>query len=181
MHFNIFVKKVTSLALILFLGGTSCASYDQYKLITQGFDLPQKIFVYDYYQVWNAVIEVIKANNYDTAEYDMETGLIRSKWIDNTLEMNFSDSFGDSTAIKQSRFKIVFNVIKGFKNNREVGKVVIYRRQFVKNDFLQGWKEIPSDSVLEKTLLYRIERILTINKKLKEIEESAKKSAPAAF
>jgi hypothetical protein len=63
------------------------------------------------------------------------------------------------------------NVIKGYKGSGEVTRVTIYKRQLIEQDFLQGWKESQTDSILEKSILYRIERSLFIDKKLKEIEE----------
>ena len=49
--------------------------------------------------------------------------------------------------------------------------MTIYKRQLINQDFLQGWKVIPSDQIQENTLLYRIERTLSIDKKIKELEK----------
>jgi len=160
---------------------TSCASYDQFKKITQGLDLPYKVFRYPYSHVWAAVKDVVISFNYDQEYINPDTGVIRSKWMENTIELNFSDSFGDSDSVRQARFKLVINVIKGYSVGREVSKVVIYKRQYVKNDFLQGWKEILTDGILEETILYRIERTLLYNKKLKEIQDASKNQAPLDF
>ena len=51
----------------------------------------------------------------------------------------------------------------------------------INKDFLQGWKIIPSDRILEKTLLYRIERKLLIERKLKAIEDQKSKEIEASF
>jgi hypothetical protein len=63
-------------------------------------------------------------------------------------------------------------VVKGFRSSREVTKVTIYKRQLVEQDFLQGWKEMTTDGIMEKTLLYRIERLIANDNKLKEIDKA---------
>ena len=112
---------------------------------------------------------------FDIASQNQEAGVIKTCWIDNTLELNFADSFGTSDSVKAAKFKILVNVVKGFRAGREVAKVTFYKRQLVEQDFLQGWKEIPSDSIQEKTLIYRIERIITIDNKLKDIDKAREK------
>jgi hypothetical protein len=95
--------------------------------------------------------------------------------MDNTLEVNFADAFGSSDAVKAAKFKIVVNVVKGFRSAREVTKVTIYKRQLLEQDFLQGWKAAPTDGIMEKTLLYRIERLIATDNKLKEIDKAREK------
>jgi hypothetical protein len=67
------------------------------------------------------------------------------------------------------------NVVRGFRASREVTKVTIYKRQLMEQDFLQGWKEVSTDGIIEKTLLYRIERLIATDNKLKEIDKARKK------
>ena len=51
----------------------------------------------------------------------------------------------------------------------------------IEQDFLQGWKVVRSDGILEKTILYRISRILSIEGKLKKIEEQKAKELEDNF
>lgn len=153
----------------------SCTSYKQFKYITEEFEIPSKVYKVTYNQAWQAVSDVMK--KYNLEKKDQSAGVIKTRWEDNTLELNFSDSFGTSDAIKGARFKLVINVIKGFRGSREVSKVTIFKRQLIEEDFLQGWKVVPSDGILEKTLLYRIDRILRIESKLKQIEEQRSREA----
>lgn len=160
-----------------FLSG--CASYQQFQYITEEFEVPTEVFKYDYNQTWLAVLNVMK--KYDLELQDQEAGVIKTRWIDNTNEMNFADSFGSKDAIKAAKFKIILNVVKGFRGKREVSKVTVYRRQMVEQDFLQGWKVVPSDAILEKGIIYRIKRNLEIAAKLKKIEEERSKELEATF
>ena len=160
---------IISFLLIL----SSCASYEKFRQITEELDIPAKIYKADYNQTWQAVIQVMR--KYDIAQQNQEAGFIKTRWIDNTLEVNFADSFGSSDAVKAAKFKLIINVVKGFRNSREVTKVTIYKRQLLEQDFLQGWKEVPNDGITEKTLLYRIERLIAIDNKLKEIDKAREK------
>ena len=73
------------------------------------------------------------------------------------------------------------NVVKGFRSTREVAKVTVYRRQMLEQDFLQGWKVVPSDGITEKIILYRIARNLDIARKIRSIEEKKAKELEASF
>ncbi len=180
MNFRvIFRPLLTSAALIFLLVGTSCSSYEQFRYITEEFEIPNKVFRFDYNQTWLAVLQVMKKYNLELT--NQEAGVIKTRWQDNTLEVNFADSFGSSDAVKAARFKLIVNVVKGFRSNKEVTKVTVYRRQMIEQDFLQGWKVIPTDGILEKTILYRIDRNLKIAAKLKQIEEQKAKELEANF
>ena len=148
---------------------SSCSSYKQFEYLTQEVEIPNKVYKSTYTQTWNAVISVV--NKYDLALQNQESGTIKTKWIDNTLKLNFSDSFGSSDSVKAARFKLIINVIKGYKDSREVTKVTIFKRQMIKQDFLQGWKVVPTDRIQEKTILYRIGRSIIIDNKLIRLDE----------
>jgi hypothetical protein len=162
--------------LILFCG---CSSFEQFEYLTREVEIPNKVFKATYTDTWTAVVATI--NKFDLELQNQESGSIKTKWIDNTLKLNFSDSFGSSDAVKAAKFKLIINVIKGFQNSKEVTKVTIYKRQLVNQDFLQGWKVIPSDQIEELTLLYRIERALLIDFKIKAIEKEKVKAEEMKF
>jgi len=155
---------------LLLLATSSCASYEKFRQITEELELPSKIYKGDYNQTWQSVIQVMK--RYDIAQQNQEAGYIKTRWMDNTLEVNFSDSFGTSDKVKAAKFKLVVNVTKGYRLAREVTKVTIYKRQLVEQDFLQGWKDIPSDGIKEQVLLYRIERLIWIDNQLRAIDRA---------
>ncbi len=152
---------------------SSCSSYQNFKHVTEEMEMPSQVYRADFNQTWQAVIQVMK--KYDIASQNQEAGVVKTRWIDNTIEMNFADSFGSSDSVKAAKFKILVNVVKGFRSGKEVAKVTFYKRQLVEQDFLQGWKEIPSDGIIEKTLIYRIERLVSIDNKLKEIDKAREK------
>ena len=165
------MKFYPLIALLLTLSG--CASYEKFRQVTEELEIPAKVYKADYNQTWQAVISVMR--KFDIAQQNQEAGFIKTRWMDNTLEVNFADAFGSSDAVKAAKFKIVVNVVKGFRSSREVTKVTIYKRQLLEQDFLQGWKESPADGITEKTLLYRIERLIATDNKLKQIDKAREK------
>jgi len=152
---------------------SSCANYEKFRQITEEMEMPSTIFKADYNQTWQAVITVMR--KFDIAQQNQEAGFIKTRWMDNTLEVNFADSFGTSDAVKAAKFKLVVNVVKGFRSSQEVTKVTIYKRQLLEQDYLQGWKEVTTDGILERSLLYRIERLIVIDNQLKEIDKQREK------
>ena len=164
--------KFTLLILLLPLFN-GCANYEKFRQVTEEMDIPTKIYRADYNQTWQAVIQVMR--KYDIAQQNQEAGFIKTRWMDNTLEVNFTDSFGSSDAVKAAKYKVVVNVVRGFRASKEVSKVTIYKRQLMEQDFLQGWKEVTTDGIIEKTLLYRIERLIATDNKLKEIDKAREK------
>ncbi|MFP5490744.1 MAG: hypothetical protein ACLGG0_04545 [Bacteriovoracia bacterium] len=165
--------------ILLLLAITGCASYEKFRQVTEELEMPSKIFKADFNQTWQAVIQVMK--KYDIAQQNQEAGYIKTRWMDNTMEVNFTDSFGSNDAVKAARFKLVVNVVKGYRSSSEVSKVTIYKRQLVEQDFLQGWKEITTDGTQEQTLLYRIGRLIETDNKLKEIDKAREKEQLESF
>lgn len=165
----------TSLLFAMALVFSSCANYEKFRQITEELDMPSKVYKADYNQTWQAVIQVMR--KFDIAQQNQEAGFIKTRWMDNTLEVNFADSFATSDAVKAAKYKLVVNVVKGFRASREVTKVTVYKRQLLEQDFLQGWKESATDGIMEKTLLYRIERLILTDNKLKEIDKAREKEA----
>ncbi len=165
------MNKLICFTLLIFIN--SCASYEKFKAITEELEIPSKVYASDYNQTWQAVIQVMK--RFDISYQNQESGKIKTRWMDNTLQVNFSDAFGSGDAVKAAEFKLLINVAEGYSYGRKVTKVTIFKRQRVENDFLQGWKEKISDVIQEKTLLYRISRLIEIDKKLKEIDKAREK------
>jgi hypothetical protein len=158
---------------------SGCSSYENFKYITEDLEIPTQVYRSDYNKVWQEVMKI--TNKYPREVYNQEAGVIKTRWIDNTLELNFADSFGSNDSVKSAEFKLIINIVKGYRGNKEVSKVTVFKRQRVEQDFLQGWKIIKTDGILEKSILYRLERALAIESKLQEIEDKKTKEAEKSF
>lgn len=165
--------------LLILLSINSCASYQQFQYLAEEYEIPSQVFDADYTQTWQAVLQVMRS--YNLSLQNQEAGVIKTRWTDNTLELNFADSFGTGDAVRAAKFMLIVNVVKGFRGNREVCRVTVFKRQMVEQDFLQGFKVIPSDGILEQTILYRVGRNIQIENQLKTIEERRQREQELAF
>lgn len=149
---------------------TSCASYDQFKKQADDFEIPVLVVNSDKQQTWAAVVSTMK--RFEIDQQNMDSGVIRTKWMDNTLALNFTDSFGTTDKIKSAKFKLLINVASASANKQyPQTKITIYKRQLVENDMFQGWREIDTDTITEKTLLYRIKRVVAMDTVLAKLQK----------
>ncbi len=149
---------------------SSCSSYDKFKREADEFEIPTAIINADVNRTWAAVVSTMK--RYEIEQQNMDSGVIRTKWIDNTLSLNFTDSFGTTDKIKSARFKMLISVASASTNKKKPQtKISIYKRQLVENDVFQGWKEVETDYITEKTLLYRIERIVAMDEVIERLQK----------
>lgn len=158
---------------------SGCSSYENFKEVSEDLEIPSQVYRTDYNKVWQEVMKI--TNKYEREIYNQEAGVIKTRWIDNTLELNFADSFVANDAVKSAQFKLIINVVKGYRGNKEVCKVTVFKRQKIEQDFLQGFKVVRSDGILERAILYRLERALAIESKLQEIEDKKTKEAEKSF
>ncbi len=159
--------------ITIFIIISSCASYEKYRQITEELQIPSRVYNANYTLAWEAVLQIMK--RYDIAYQNQEAGKIKTRWMDNTLQVNFTDSFGSNDAVKAAEMKLLINVAEGYSYGKKVSKITVYKRQRVERDFLQGWKEVPTDGILENTILYRIGVIIDNQNKLKEIDKAREK------
>lgn len=171
--------KNNILSLLLIFGLTSCASYEKFRQITEELEIPSQVYKADYNQAWQAVIQIMK--KFDIAQQNQEAGVIKTRWMDNTLQVNFTDSFASSEAVKAAEFQLVINVAEGYSYGQKVTKVTIYKRQRIENDFLQGWREVATDGIQEQTILYRLGKIIENDNYLREIDKAREKEALESF
>lgn len=169
------MKKI----ILIMILAVSCASYENFRQVTEELELPSKMYKADFNQTWQAVLQVMK--RFDIAYQNQEAGKVKTRWMDNTLQVNFTDAFGSADAVKAAEFKLSVNVAEGYSYGRKITKVTFFKRQRVEHDFLQGWKEVRTDGIQEKTLLYRIGRLIDNDNKLKEIDKAREKELLESF
>jgi hypothetical protein len=76
----------------------------------------------------------------------------------------------DTSLKAQYRFRV--SIAKGFYNGQPSVKIQVFKEQLVQRDVLEGWRPVvDEDQVDEKTLLYRIGRLIYIKMKLAILEE----------
>lgn len=132
-----------------------------------------KIYLIDPDTAWSASKEALKSIRIDVD--NKEGGIIQTKWTDNTLDLNFADSFGGADVYLQAQYRFKISLAPGAYSGKPSVKVNIQKDQLVKKDVLEGWQPVESDGTEENTLLYRIGRLAFMRLKLSEQEEARKK------
>jgi hypothetical protein len=127
-----------------------------------------RTYLTDINTAWQGVLEAIKASPIDVT--NREAGFIQTKWIDNTEQRNFTDSFGGSDYVLRAQYRFRINVSKTFYNGEPGSKISVQKEQLIQYDVLEGWRRKESDSIDEKSLLYRIGRIVYMRMKIAKIE-----------
>lgn len=161
------------LVLISLIFSNSCSSYKEFQSLREEEAVPSKTVPYNFDQTWQATLQVMQ--KFDLSSQSQELGVIKTRFIDNTVELNFADSFGKEESIKSAKFKLIVSVKSQDRLTRAETKISIYKRQMVEKEFLQGSKPVRSDGNMEATLLYRIGRILDLEKELNKLKAQKSK------
>lgn len=170
--FRLAVPRIFSVGLSLLavsLLATSCMT--AYKR-NMGGDVGQvvhRIYLTDFNTAWQAALDAMKALRLDVT--NREGGFIQSKWTDNTVEKNFTESYGTAGSVLKAQYRFKVTVSRGFYNGAQSVRVSVQKDQALQHDILEGWRPSPSDTVEEQTLLYRIGRLITLKMKIAELEE----------
>jgi hypothetical protein len=134
-----------------------------------------RIFLTDSNVAWQAVLEALKSFRLDVS--NREAGFVQTRWTDNTSSRNLVDSFGGSDVYLKAQFRFKISLNQGFYAGQQSVKLTVLREQMIQRDVLEGWRPVETDGLEENTLLYRIERIITVRTRLAEIEKEKTEKA----
>jgi hypothetical protein len=129
----------------------------------------ERVYTTDWNIAWQATLEALKHTQIDTS--NQEAGYVQTKWIDNTAEKNFIDSFGEADKYLKAQYRFQISLHKGYFKRKPTIKIRIQKEQLIQKDALEGWRPAETDSIEENTLLYRIGRLISMMTKLNQLEE----------
>lgn len=156
------------LALAAPLALSSCMSAYRQTVGADDIQTFRRIYFTDLDTAWQACLEALKDDALDVSNRD--SGFLETKWTDNTEQLTIRDSFVEGDIAADARYRFRINVSKTFFNGKPAVKVSVRKDQIVERDVLEGWRYIQTDSVEEKTLLYRIGRLIYMKMKLAKAE-----------
>ena len=133
----------------------------------------ERTFSTDFELAWEAVLEVLKNTKMDIT--NKEGGFIQTKWVDNTAEKNFIDSFGDTGTYIKAQFRLKLSLTKANRAGRPTIRIKIVKEQLIQRDALEGWRATETEPIEENTLLYRIGRVILIKAKMNQAEDERSK------
>ncbi len=166
---------VIGLVALLLASSTGCMKAYKQSVGGEGVRVFQRIYLTDFNNAWQAALESLKSLRLDVT--NREGGLIQTRWIENTSEKNFIDSFGGADSYLKAQFRFRVAVAKGFYQGKPSVKVSVQKEQLIQRDVLDGWRPVETDEVEETTLLYRIGRLISIRTRLNRLEDARAKAA----
>lgn len=130
----------------------------------------ERIYLTDYNIAWQAATEALKSMHLDNSSKD--SGYLQTSWIDNTKEKNMIDSFGAVDNYLKAQYRFRVNLGQGVYNGRESVKVSVEKQQLISRDAMEGFRPVSTDGIDEKTLLYRVGRIISIKARIAKMEKA---------
>ena len=125
--------------------------------------------------LWQAILNALKSKKIHIS--NKESGYIQTDWEEDTFKRYLVNNYGEGRTYIKSKSRFRINVSKGFSKGRTAIKVAIGQDQFIKKDAVEGWTKTLADQIEEKTILYRISKIIKIQKKIEEIERKKSERA----
>jgi hypothetical protein len=145
-----------------------CASaYD--KMVSADSDrMFSKVYVTDYIISWESAIEALKTSPMEVV--NRENGTLQTKWIDNTVERNAMDSYGNVVPYVRARFRFQVTLVKGYHEGKPSVRVNVQKEQQYQRDVLDSWRALSTDGIQEQAMLYRIGKMIEFKSRLLRLE-----------
>lgn len=153
-------KNIVPLFLMLLF--SSCA--DLPRPISLSPQTTQKIYDEPYDAVWDATLKVLEEYQYKYPVENKDAGYIETDFMKGHSQKEFFYSGGQKFQ-KERKWKLkVWLLSLSSTEDKFRVRVKIEKEEYLGTDFLEGWQRSESDFVEENVILYRIGRVLDLNK-----------------
>lgn len=126
-----------------------------------------QVFNTSFDEVWRAVQKTLAG--YPIQINNIDQGLVETDVINNNDI--WRAPFRREAKYMSPRYMLRVNVTRGKMKNRDSTRVSIFKNMIIEKDFFSGIESRPSDGYEEKSLLYRIDRELKIERSMKRAFE----------
>ncbi len=127
-----------------------------------------KIYLAEYNLAWESAMEALKASPMDVV--NRENGMLQTKWIDNTAERNLIDSAGSVSNYSKAQYRFRITIAKGSLEGKTSVRMTIQKEQQIQHDVLEGWRNQETDGIQERSLIYRVGKLIEFKTKLQAVE-----------
>lgn len=129
----------------------------------------QGLFQHSYDEVWGATLKILDSFQYKYPTANKDSGFIETTFATGHSQREFIFSGGEKFP-KETKWKLTLRLLAlPTPERRFQTRIRIKKEEYVNQGFLEGWKKTESDLLVEKTILYRIERMLYLNKKIERL------------
>ena len=130
----------------------------------------RRVYETSFNTAWQAVLDALKSSRLDVS--NRESGVIITRWSNNTAEKNFTDGDGTTTPYMKAQYRFKINLSQGYYKNRKAIQITVLKEQVAQRDALDELRPLESDTIEENTLLYRVGRLINVRTRLAKIEEN---------
>jgi hypothetical protein len=146
---------------------SACALFEERNAPPMYYGPREQVFYASFEEVWRAVNLVLQPYPLRISNMDqglLETDIIRGYKV-------WAPPYKNDVASTGESYHLVVHVIKGALEKRAATKVTIVKDTEVQVDFFSDPKNIPSDGLEEKTILYRLGREIQIERALAKVQK----------
>ena len=156
---------------LFFLSFTACivSGCATVKLKSETITPVSKVFHADYQKTWSAVMLALE--DYPIEVENNEKGFLKSEPIQE--ETIWKLPFIDESKLKSAKYTLYIKLLKGKIGSRPVVKVRVLKKIKVQKGFIDEPIRVPSNSLEEKAILYRIMREINIEKAISNYYQSS--------
>jgi hypothetical protein len=159
---------ISKLVLVLALLGTAGCALIEDRATPQTYYGPRdQVYYANFEEVWRAVNLVLQP--YPLRVSNMDQGVLETDEIKGNRV--FSPVYKGGEASGGESYRISIRVIKGQLGSKAATKVTVVKDAQIKVDFFSDPRNIPTDGLEEKTLLYRIGREVQIERALAKAQK----------
>ena len=123
--------------------------------------LPSKVYYSSYKKGWTAMQRAM--GNYPLLKNNRSQGLIETDWLKVGQAWNPPFEKFYSSAVK---YRLILKVVRGSRKGVDILRVTIHKEILKGEDFFKEPKTLVSDGLEERSLLYRIDREIKLDRAL---------------
>src|SRR4051812_18618242 len=161
------------LLLVLFcLSLSACALFEERNAPPKYYGPREQVFFATFEEVWRAVNLVLQP--YPLRISNMDQGLLETDGI-RGYKIWVPPYKSDVNSAGES-YRLTIHVIKGALEKKAATKVTLVKDTELQTDFFSDPKNVPSDGLEEKAILYRISREIQIERALAKAQKKQNSS-----
>lgn len=162
-------KKFLQFLALLCAGCLSaCAAFQDQRPPNTFIGPREEVIFADFEEVWRATNIVLQA--YPLRLSNMDEGLLETDDVKGVRAWEAPFKYRKPAG---QTYRLSIRVVRGTAGRNAATKVIILKDARVQQDFFSNIKQVPSDGLEEKALLYRIKREIQIERALNQAQKAA--------
>lgn len=160
--------KLPQIILLLFVTGalSACALFQDQKGPESFIGPREEVLFAKYEEVWRATNIVLQ--EYPLRLSNMDDGIIETDDIKGYRSWRAPFPTRKPSGMS---YRITVRVVKGMSGTKPATKIIILKDAKIQRDFFSNVKQVPSNGLEEKAILYRIKREVQIERAINQVQK----------